>query len=745
VVALILGLVGTIRFALSEAEQRRQAEHNARLASDEKQAALYQAYRARVAAAGAALQNHDVADAARHLDEEKALRDWEWRHLYSRLDDSFADLPAPFGKTFVLARGQQGLRLVTLTDQSVRVLDEQGHTERTIPFSPPSGNTWAVIQTPAGLLFLERVFGGVQRLRDETGRVRLSAKIPDATFIDYLCISPTLQWIAVSWLSPTGSATGLFDSSGKVQVRLPKLHTDRIWSLAFSPDSKRLATTSEDGTARLWDVATGQPIAGPVHHPGKLKVLSVSFCPDGARFLTTSADGSVCQWDATTGAAVEPPYERHTGEVWTAVYSPDGQWVASGGTDRTVRLWRARGAQEALVLHGHRARVTQLVFTGDGLRLGSVSEDGSARIWEVDPKVSLPVLRGHTKYVYPVACSPDGRWIASGGWDGFVRQWDALTGEMCAELRLGEVVRALAFSPDSSWLVTGCDGDGRLQIWDVATARLRRTIPGPGPSLGAVAVSPDGARIAAVAVEGLLMVVEVATGRELFRTGQMSALKGAVAYSPDGRWLAGTGADQKTICLRDARTHQLVSQLSGHTGPIYALAFSADGRHLASAGADRIVRVWEVATGACQAELPGHTDMVFAAAFHPGGKRLATAGRDQSVWLWDLTQGKEVARLQGHTNYIWALACSPDGKTLVSSSGDKTVRLWDTEPLRVRHRARRALAALRPEADRLLDQLFAANKDASRVVQALKTNEALSDLLRRAAFHALLRREQADR
>src|SRR5262249_39004563 len=151
-------------------------------------------------------------------------------------------------------------------------------------------------------------------------------------------------------------------------------------------------------------------------------------------------------------------------------------------------------------------------------------------------------------------------------------------------------VRALAFGPDSSWLVTGCDGDDQLQVWDVATARLRKAIRGPGRTLCAVAVSPDGARIAALAFEGVLTVSKVATGRQIFQIEGGAQVRGELAYSPDGRWLAGTGRDLRILCLWDAQTYRLASQLSGHTGAIQALAFSPDGRRLVSAGEDRVVR-----------------------------------------------------------------------------------------------------------------------------------------------------------
>jgi WD40 repeat protein/predicted Ser/Thr protein kinase len=740
--ALLVGTVVSVLFAWRAAENAAVAAENAAVAQEEKREATYQAYRARLAAAVAALSNNDVADAARQLDDApKALRGWEWRHLSSRLDDSADMVRLRPGDPALLLSGPEGLRVGTFTGTGLRFRDENGREFPERPFPSLAGEHFALAGPATGWLLAATEKGRLVRLRDRTGRVVGTIKPRKGGEVNHIALSPDRTRVAVAQFSVDLIRIGIYDtSSGEEQATCTGTR-GQLFALAFSPDGRRLAAGGDDPLIRIWDAATGKQLTEWRGHTSK--VLSIAFRHDGSRLVTAGHDGTVRQWDARTGHEVEPPYDRHTAEVFAAVYSPDGQRVASAGADRTVRLWRAKGRHDQAVLRGHTGSVVDLAFSRDGRRLVSASYDiatsqgdGTVRFWEAAPEVTLPVLAGHTLYVYPVAYSPDGRWIASGAWDKEVRLWDAATGEACARLPHPGIVRALAFTSDGARLVSGGEDNGELLVWDLSNARISRRVT-TGATVESLALTPDGARIAAGSyLKTGFTIWDFATGRKI-GTGAGVPF----AFSPDGKWLAGRDADGKAVVLWDAHTFRPAVHLREHTRQINSVTFDRAGGRLVSASSDHTVRLWDAATGRCLRVFEGHTDEVFTAVFHPDGRRIASGGRDRAVWLWDPASGKEVAHLPGHTSYIWSLAFSPDGKTLTSGSGDSTVRLWDTEPLKKRYQARRAAEALRPEAERLVEQLWQKKKKTSEeVVKALRADATLSEPLRQAALRAVLRK-----
>ena len=281
-------------------------------------------------------------------------------------------------------------------------------------------------------------------------------------------------------------------------------------------------------------------------------------------------------------------------------------------------------------------------FSPDGCLLASVSmvgsTDGRIKLWEVAGGREVRILTG-----YAVTFAPDGQLLASS--DG--------NSVKLSEVASGREVRSLpgespmAFTPDGHVLAARALDSGKIKLWEVASGREIQALTGHtrsdlygmlgtrSPSVSALAFAPDGRLLVSSGSDRTIKLWEVASGRELRALPGEGVITPYVTLAPNGQLLASGGSD--TIRLWDVTSGRELRNLSGHGGTVNALAFSPDGRLLASgslSGYDNTIKLWEVASGREVGTLTGHTGSVNDVAFSPDGQLLASCSSDRTVKLW---------------------------------------------------------------------------------------------------------------
>jgi WD40 repeat protein len=458
--------------------------------------------------------------------------------------------------------------------------------------------------------------------------------------------------------SPDGAVLAVGDEAGMIQLwevssgrlmRQLEGHKSPVISVLFAPDGKTLisAATAEKEPLCLWELSTGR-VRDRLDQGGE-HIDAIALSPDGKALFGGGRDGIIHGWQVPTGRPlprIRPSYPRPISAIRVAC---DANTLATLHHDQTVSLWDWRAGKE-VGPDGHRGSVSCVAFSRNGETILSVEHE-AIRFWSAENGKEFRRFRVDNKFFCSAALSPNGEFLAGVG--NVLQLWEARTGKALFQLPIPRFTyyETAAISSDSKTLVVG-GADRWLVLWDLSSQKeLRRLegldyVEGFHYQFNSATFSADGKRVAALGRNGnggtgRVWVWDVLSGKPLSNFAPPQFPLHSLALSADGAWMAA-GDCKGGVTIWDALSGKLVHRASVADDPVNGITFSPDSKLLAIGCRDLVV--FELITLKEVRRYCGHQGLIESVAFSPSGRQIISGSDDTTALLWDLTGWSADAR-----------------------------------------------------------------------------------------------------
>lgn len=369
--------------------------------------------------------------------------------------------------------------------------------------------------------------------------------------------------------------------------------TGLVTGLEVFPERGWVVAGMHDGGLYVWDAETGGLLMERRGEPGH----GFAGLKDEGRLLTAGISNRVGEWDLAGGGVVRV-FEGHTTSVTLGVaFSPDGQWVVSGGAEGSIRLWERSSARPVRTFEGHGAGTMTVAFSPDGRRLLSTrgAPRPTAQWWDTETGQVVGEFAWDVGWPTAAVLSGDGTRLATGAQDPRVRIWRVDTGALERTLvSRGAWIQSLAFSRGGELVAAGGSSFSPVvTVWDAATGMVRHEFTVEAGSVTALDFSPDGSALLVGWEDGYLRIVDMGTGRIRREYALATGFLNAAVFSPDGAFiLTGEGWPMFSAQLIEVDSGRVLRRFRGHRWAVDSVAFDPAGAWVAT-GSDA-VRLWRV-------------------------------------------------------------------------------------------------------------------------------------------------------